>query len=183
MDICGWMSDRELLWLSDRAKKCDLIIEIGTWLGRSAYAMGETVLGKVITIDNFSLEEILSKIPKADRKISWAIKMDNREEDWLYHQCLANLDSLIKVGKVEVIRGNSSEAIKDLQSLKADMVFIDGCHEYESVKEDIINYMSLVKKGGMICGHDFAGEVKQAVLEILPKARVVRKTSIWYCGL
>ena len=36
----------------------------------------------------------------------------------------------------------------------ADVLFIDGSHEYEDVKEDLANYGGLVKPGGIILMHD-----------------------------
>lgn len=36
-----------------------------------------------------------------------------------------------------------------------DWVYIDGDHSYETVKEDLNKYYSLIKKGGFLCGHDY----------------------------
>ena len=36
-----------------------------------------------------------------------------------------------------------------------DFVYIDGLHDYESVKRDIKNYWPKIKKGGVLGGHDF----------------------------
>ena len=48
----------------------------------------------------------------------------------------------------------SVEASKEIKEL-LDFVYIDACHEYESVKQDIESWFSLVKSGGIIGGHDF----------------------------
>lgn len=38
---------------------------------------------------------------------------------------------------------------------KLDFCYIDGDHSYEYVKRDIINYWALIRKGGVLGGHDF----------------------------
>lgn len=40
----------------------------------------------------------------------------------------------------------------------ADVIYIDACHKYESVKQDIEVYFSKVKQGGFFCGHDYNPE-------------------------
>jgi predicted O-methyltransferase YrrM len=39
-----------------------------------------------------------------------------------------------------------------------DFVYIDGNHQYSSVKEDLVNWSKKVKNGGIIAGHDYAFE-------------------------
>jgi len=47
-----------------------------------------------------------------------------------------------------------------------DMVYIDACHRYAAVKEDIEIWCKKVKPGGLLAGHDFDfGEVVHAVQE------------------
>jgi len=176
LKILGSMSRRELHWLAWNAKNCKVVIEIGTWMGRSAYAMGAFIKrGKVITIDNYLWE------PKTRDERSWferkgigvPMEVYRGTKDFLYNKCLENLGELIKTGKVEVIKGDCNIVIKDLQGLKGsvDMVFIDGDHSYEGVKKDILNYKPLIRKGGLLCGHDYGTTVKEAVDELLPGAK------------
>lgn len=56
--------------------------------------------------------------------------------------------------KVTFIEKTSDEAIKDIHE-KLDFVYIDGLHDYATVTKDIKHYYPLVKKGGVIGGHDF----------------------------
>lgn len=54
-----------------------------------------------------------------------------------------------------------------------DFVFIDACHEYESVKEDITLWLPKVRSGGLLCGHDISmAGVKKAVVDVLGWERV-----------
>jgi len=177
-EIQGWMRRREIAWLRKIAMNCNLIVEIGTWMGKSTFAMGEAINGKVITIDSFIMEGVPVQRFGTSREASRQMATDS---DWLYHKCLENLSELIDKGKVKVIRGNSKEVVKSLDGIKGlvDMVFIDGSHDYESVKADIINYRPLLRKGGLLCGHDCSHQVKDAVVELAPNYVIARSTSIW----
>jgi len=65
------------------------------------------------------------------------------------------------------IRKYSNKAIRDISSL-LDFVYIDGNHDYKYVKEDIKLYYPLLKKGGIIGGHDYTASfpgVAKAVQE------------------
>jgi predicted O-methyltransferase YrrM len=182
-EIRGWMRRGELRWLEKVSSSCDLVIEIGTWQGRSTYAMGENVKGKVIAIDPFTPEKMESKSQRITYRRHYPVDISiiQDDPDLMYRLCLKNLDPLIQSGKVEVIRGRSDKVINDLQYLKGkvDMVFIDGDHSYEPVKRDINDYRPLVKPGGLLCGHDYGYYVKQAVDETLPGVKVARGTTIW----
>ena len=86
-EIPGLMRRSEIKWLSKVAKGCDLIVEIGTWFGRSTCAMGENVRGKIITIDSFHMEGVPSRLPLARE----AIKHQGEDPDWIYHCCLVSV--------------------------------------------------------------------------------------------
>ena len=69
----------------------------------------------------------------------------------------------------KVIRKASTEAANDFEDGSLDFVFIDADHTYEAVKADIAAWKPKVKKGGVLCGHDYentdfpAWGVKKAV--------------------
>ena len=63
-----------------------------------------------------------------------------------------------------------------------DAIYIDGDHRYEGVLNDILLAKKLVKKGGIIAGHDYHWEspgVKQAVDEIFYKPHKIYPDSSW----
>ena len=54
-----------------------------------------------------------------------------------------------------------------------DFVFIDAGHEYEEIKNDIINWGPKLKSGGILAGHDFHyPPVTKAVQELVPNFKV-----------
>lgn len=66
-----------------------------------------------------------------------------------------------------------------------DLVFIDGNHDYESVKEDIQLQIPKLKSGGLLAGHDYHLEedcspgVKRAVDELLKDKISLKNDSVW----
>ena len=62
-----------------------------------------------------------------------------------------------------------------LGTAQADLVFIDGDHRYEPCKQDIKRYRPLVRKGGILAGHDYNHRtwpgVARAVDELLGPVR------------
>lgn len=67
---------------------------------------------------------------------------------------------------------------------RADIVFIDARHDYDSVREDIGLWWPRVRVGGMICGHDFNHQwpgVERAVADSFNLMHVgVASDSVWF---
>ncbi len=65
-------------------------------------------------------------------------------------------EKLSKYPNVKVIRKTSMEALDDFEDGSLDFVYIDGNHQFAYVAEDIYHWAIKVRKGGIICGHDYA---------------------------
>lgn len=74
--------------------------------------------------------------------------------------------------RARILRKDSLEASKEFKDGTLDFVFLDADHSYESVKADIEAWLPKIKKGGLLCGHDYdnkeyaAWGVKRAVGEL-----------------
>jgi predicted O-methyltransferase YrrM len=53
------------------------------------------------------------------------------------------------------IRQFSVEAAKGFDDGSLDFVYIDGAHDFSNVVNDLAAWTPKVKKGGLICGHDY----------------------------
>lgn len=135
LEIPGWMTKAELYWLAEQAADRRVIIEVGSWQGRSTKALASMTKGLVISIDSLAGE---SGTPVDDL-------------DGLFRD---HLKAEIESGKVEVVRKPSLDAAQDYFDGFADMVFIDGCHEYPAPLEDIRAWRKVVRRDGLVCGHD-----------------------------
>ena len=56
--------------------------------------------------------------------------------------------------KLEEACSSFRELCSDIKE-KLDFVYIDGNHNYEFVMKDLNAYYDLVKKDGILCGHDY----------------------------
>ena len=106
-------------------------------------------------------EYLLSHCPR----LKWLIGVDpykfyNVVWSGIHNQ--ADIDDMFLIAKDTLkhdkrfllIRESSNEFFKS-NSFLFDFVFIDGDHEYEQAKEDINNFSTIIKPGGMLCGHDY----------------------------
>ena len=79
-------------------------------------------------------------------------------------------------GRTELFRGTSQEAVDGKRlRWKPDFVYIDGAHDYESVKRDIELFWPQLTSCGILAGHDFDpehGGVMQAVTEFAEREQV-----------
>jgi hypothetical protein len=180
----GYMAPRELVWLATQAKQHKLIVEFGSFLGRSTRVLADNAVGKVYAMDDW----------RTGIKPHWGPEiLENLTPDFeenLYLGFCLHLQEHIDSGKVVPVRANNERV--DLLppewfnghggGQKPDMLFIDGDHHYEPVKRDIKNGLAMLRAGGLLCGHDYDWKtVRQAVDELLPTATVVPGTSIWFC--
>jgi predicted O-methyltransferase YrrM len=166
VNIMGWMSEPELRWLAKQAAARHVIIEIGSFEGRSTMALADHTPGFVIAVD------------------PWMYKLPHKAQS--YDRFLRNLSAHIEAGTVRPVRARSDDCLQPVcEALgihKPDMVFIDGNHDYEVVLHDIKLARSLLLPGGLLCGHDYGHRtlpgVKKAVDELCPSVMVV--DSIWW---
>ena len=54
-----------------------------------------------------------------------------------------------------MIKGYSPFAAEMFEDGSLDFIYIDGLHDYESVKADIAGFYPKLKVGGIIAGHDY----------------------------
>jgi hypothetical protein len=71
---------------------------------------------------------------------------------------------------VEKIKNRSDIAVLDFEDESIDIVYIDGNHKPEEVKNDILNWYPKIKKDGIISGHDWFfknGIIQNIIIETI----------------
>jgi len=82
-----------------------------------------------------------------------------REHEAAYKRTLKVTKFAGKRGKI--MRMTSAQAATQVKEQSLDFVFIDGDHSYEGTKLDIQLWLSKIKPGGWIGGHDYKHEKRQ----------------------
>lgn len=118
-------------------------MEIGVHNGGSmSYVVNDNLQKKCIGIDLWELGEIHKDNLQKERA-QQNIKNNNKSNS-----------------KITLIQGDSTSKgiinlINDLIIEPIDLLFIDGDHSYEGVKQDFMNYTKYVKSGGFILIDDY----------------------------
>lgn len=165
-----------------------ICLEIGSGIGGSGVIIGTAIKkksGRLFSIDNFLVPPVNTSLSSARAFGEWGNKPWGPE---VYRKNLKRFG----IDPIMII-GNSMEIIPLFKDEFFDLIWIDGCHEYKVIKKDILNSIPKLKKGGILCGHDFRKKpdaphngVKTAVKEIfgdnfwLPKR--VKGGRIWVMG-
>ena len=143
--IQGWMADVEGALLYSLAKKCNpngVIVEIGSWKGKSTIFLARgSKAGQgapVYAIDSHEGNaEVLVDTPTFDE----------------FKKNIANAqlaDIVVPIVKT------SQEAANDFLE-PCGLIFVDGCHEPDSVKQDFELWCPKLIEGGVIAFHDTFG--------------------------
>ena len=179
----GWNSDHDVFRQIVSRYDTPTIIEIGSWHGASAITMAKALkygFGKIYCVDTWlgALE-------------FWTTHKDTPERDLMlrngypqvyYHflACVqaAGVDRFITpvpMPSIMAARWFANEKVT------ADVIYVDGSHEYEDVKADIIAYLPLLKLGGTMFGDDFSAfeGVARAVEEMFGRTFALQDGNFW----
>jgi hypothetical protein len=158
MAIEGLMARSEVELLYEFAQKMDDIVEIGSFKGRSTYALCSGCKGTVYSVDHFQMDGV----------DTYDEFMENTKE-------FSNL-VVVRMASVEAA---ASTLIPPL----VDMVFLDADHEYDGFKLDLDVWAHRARK--LVCGHDFGHGfpgIERALTEFYGVGRVVAPQTIWWAN-
>jgi hypothetical protein len=126
------------------------LLEIGSWCGDSAIVLGEVAKrygGHLYCIDWWkgNVGTDLEKI---------AGRSDVYSVFW-QRICEGGLEDVIVP-----IRGRSDEVVNILGAETFDLIYIDGDHRFQSIRNDIAGFAPRVRNGGVLCGDDCEGRLE-----------------------
>lgn len=144
-------------------------VEVGAWLGCSAAFMAVEIAnsGKKIKfdcVDNWKGVSLEDHEPVINKTV--------------YQTFLKNIDPVKDY--ITPVTGNSTEVSNLYTNNSLDFIFIDACHDYESVLQDIKAWYPKLKKGGIIAGHDYGWEsVRKAVGDFFTNKQIKSLEECW----
>lgn len=182
-DLQGWHSEKPLLKELITSIKPKIIIEVGTWKGRSAIFMAKLLKEhhidcEIICVDTWlgSLENLNARTGIEKHQFWWNDLKHKNGYPQLYYQFLKNVISNECQHLITPIANTSAITSRWLydKKIKADLIYIDASHDYQDVLDDLTNYFPLLSDKGFICGDDWGWEsVKKALLEFADKQSLV----------
>lgn len=175
MNIEGWMSEGELVWLSslamslpDKAVWC----ELGVFKGRSwsCVALSLPDDSRIIGVDSFDGGTMTGSAPQQ----YVAGGMSYRSE---FDYTLAEVKQLRPNIDCEIIVGDTAQSAGKVNLV--DVVFIDGDHTCGAVITDIEAWHPKINPGGLLCGHDYTDPNVAEALRICGLEATNPIDSIW----
>ena len=183
--VPGWNSNSDVFGRLVEEAKPSIIFEVGTWLGASAINMARhtkrlSLETKIYCVDTWLGAEEFWTMGKDDPDRNLKTKNGYPQ---VYFDFLSNVvehgmqDTIIPIPNTSHI---GSIILSHLR-LRADLIYIDGSHDYEDVKNDIRDYMPLLRPGGIMFGDDMKiwKEVGRAVEDSLGKDLEVYQDNFW----
>lgn len=153
----GWFGNGLQLEALFADRSIKVVVEVGSWVGASAIFMARLLPpgGKLFAVDHWRGS---SEHQLGEDYHHFAVHR-------LYHHFLSNV---IHAGLTDVIvpvRMESGEAARAL-NVEPDLIYIDGAHDYESVRSDLYNWYPHAGPETIVCGDDWGRpEVERAVTE------------------
>ena len=139
--IEGWLRDDEAILLNQLAAQTTpgtIIVEIGSWKGKSTIALASSAKVPVYAIDpHTGSPEHRQKGEPVDT----------------YKDFINNIKRHNLTKKIKPLRLTSREAAKKINK-SISLLFIDGDHSYQAVSQDFKDYYPKLQIGGTIAFHD-----------------------------
>jgi hypothetical protein len=151
------------------AHRPELIVEVGSWKGKSAIHMATLLRERgltatIVCVDTWlgtSTQMLSAAQPK------WRIEQYRHHGyPTLYYQFLANVKYMGLQGYIVPFPNTSNIAARCLAywQIQPDMIYIDGNHDEDDVYQDLVNYWSLLRPGGVLFGDDYWTAVGPGVI-------------------
>jgi len=112
------------------------LMEVGVWKGEGLALLGAAEADELIGIDIFE-----------------DLHYSSGDERW--KMCCDVIAKMKETTHARLIKARSDQAWMEFESLSFDFIYIDADHRYDGIKKDIALYWPLVKKGGILAGHDY----------------------------
>lgn len=119
-----------------------LVVEIGSWLGRSTIALGLAAKKRGKT-----------KVVAVDPHLG-QLRATAGEDEPTYGVFRRNIAAAGVDDVVEPMRTTSHEARPEILDNSVDLLFIDGLHDYENVRRDFNDWRSALAEGAIVAFND-----------------------------
>ena len=162
LDCSGFHLPERVLGLVAEARPAR-IIEVGTWLGQSAFCMADKLARANVAFELVCVDTWLgsSEMWLTETRSEFGRRSGLRlrhGHPTVYNQFLANVIKLGYERSIIPFPVTSTIAAQVLRHIgyTARFVYIDGSHDAVDVGHDVPAYWDLVEGGGILCGDDYS---------------------------
>jgi hypothetical protein len=134
--------------------KPSLIIEVGTWIGGSAIMMADAAKELNLNVEIVCIDTWLGSVEHWGGVCVLAYE---NGRPIIYEEFLSNV---VCKGYQDVITPFPIDSTNGLlyfkkHNVKADLIYVDGGHDYQSVKNDLYNASEILNYGRWLLGDDY----------------------------
>ncbi len=128
-----------------------LAVELGVMYGDFSRTILDVLKpAKLILVDPFELSEQRYLDTGDGEQITTAYSTESE-----YRLVSKRFENEIKELRVLLNRNYSYNVLRIYPDNLFDFIYIDACHLYECVKQDLNDWLPKLKEGGLMCGHDY----------------------------
>jgi precorrin-6B methylase 2 len=176
LQIDGWLTKSEALGLytiASQLPKDAVIVEIGTWKGKSTYCMAKGLKsGRIYSVDPFDA---------SGEKESAVVYEERKGTTSLLEQFEIRMKELKVFDRITPMKGLSNQFVGKIKSI--DFLFIDGDHSIEGCDFDFTNYAPYLNKNGYLAFHDYYEDRNELGPTWVVKNKVLKSTDYKFINL
>lgn len=154
--------EMECLWDLAKTIKASypMVVEVGSWFGRSAWVLAYAVgpSGFVRCVD-----------PCVPQSVGNATLYERTMQRLHLEALVKSFTDDDEAAVVSLVIDFSPDNAGEFPDDALDMVWLDGDHSFDTVSQEIDAWSAKLKRGGILCGHDYGEtmcpDVKKAVDE------------------
>lgn len=159
-----WSNEKHLKRIIQE-KKPKIVVELGSWLGKSTRFIAKNLLDSKINGKVYAVDTWRGSAEHTSDRLDVKNKLPT-----LYQQFLSNCIHHKMTSIIIPIRMTTLEAAKAL-NVKPDLIYVDASHHEEDVYNDIMVWYKKLARGGIMCGDDWTWQsvvnaVKRAAHEL-----------------
>lgn len=164
-DVQGWTTP-DILRIYDEqltgfGRNKAVVVELGTWKGRSAIYMASEIKRRHKNVDFYCVDTWEGNADEPDMQ---ELIKDANAKGGLYQQFIRNINRCGVADYIKPLRMTTVEGAKQFADHSINFCYIDAGHSYDCVLADLRAYYPKMVPGACIAGHDIARDsVRRAV--------------------
>jgi predicted O-methyltransferase YrrM len=144
-EIFGWFNFDDIYTNAvNKAENGSKFLEIGCFFGKSTEFLCRKIKESGKNIEVYVIDVFETDYPLYVEILQGRSMLDIFKNNLNEHKDI-----------LKIFKGKSCDLHSQFENNFFEMIFIDGDHDYTTVKKDLISYYPKLKKGGIFAGHDY----------------------------